>query len=378
MARKSTRRDFLKGRSAADAMADAAQRALPAEEADSRAGKRGARAYLIHVGRRAMACEFEVCLNAGQYPNGMEAALEALDLIETLEAQMTVFRETSEISRINRTAAEGPVEVEPRLFELLELALQLYGQTQRAFDVTSAPLWKLWGFSRRAGTVPEEEPLAEALRCVGSHLVELDPQGKTVRFRQPGVELNLGSIGKGFALDRAAELLAAAGIEDFLFHGGQSSVLARGASTDAAPAAPAAPGGTPGSTPGGWTVGVRHPMRRRQRLAQIRLRDRALATSGSGTQFFRHQGRRYGHILDPRTGRPAEGVLSATVIAPTAAMADALSTAFYVMGPEPALEYCQTRPELAALLICPATRGTGFEIRSAGLEDDELKILSQW
>jgi len=369
MPRKTTRRDFLKGKSAADAMADLAQSAVGDDRAGPRPGEPAAPSYLLRIARRAMACEFEVFLEAGKYANGTEAALEALDLVEALEAQLSVFREDSEISRLNRAAAQGPQEVEPRLFGLLELACRLHAETQGTFDVTSAPLSKAWGFSRRAGTIPTPQQLAEAMERVGSHLVELDSKQRTVWFRQPGVELNLGSIGKGYALDRAAESLAAAGIGDFLLHGGQSSVLARGSKCEAS-------GDTSDGRVGGWTVGLRHPLRKGTRLAEIRLRNRALATSGSGQQYFRHQGRRYGHILDPRTGQPAEGVFSATVLAPTAAVADALSTAFYVMGAEAALEYCHGRPEIATLVVCRARRGTGCEIRAAGLAEDDLTVLA--
>ena len=110
-------------------------------------------------------------------------------------------------------------------------------------------------------------------------------------------------------------------------------------------------------------------------MAELRLRDRALGTSGASTQYFRYRGQRYGHILDPRSGRPAEGVFSATVLAATAAQADALSTAFYVMGAGKALQYCRSRPEIGAVLVCPAHDPKGFETRSAGLGDDELRIL---
>jgi len=368
MSRKSSRRDFLKGKAAIDAVADLAQQTVPPGGPDRWPTEAPDESYLIRVSRRAMACEFEVFLNAGQYEGGTEAALEALDLVEALEAQMTVFRPGSEISRLNAACADGPTEVEPRLFELLEAALRLHAETQGAFDITSAPLWKVWGFAQRAGTVPSEEELAGAIQSVGSHLVELDRARHTARFRQPGVELNLGAIGKGYALDRAAEVLAAAGVNDFLLHGGQSSVLARGSRVATRPASPEA-------DPFGWVVGVGHPVRRGKRLAELRLRDRALATSGSATQHFRYRGRRYGHVLDPRTGRPAEGVLSATVVAPSAARADALSTAFYVMGAESALEYCRSRPELAAVLVLPGAHGAGIEIRSVGLEEDDLRVL---
>ena len=158
-------------------------------------------------------------------------------------------------------------------------------------------------------------------------------------------------------------------VDDFLLHAGQSSVLARGSRT------PIRRASSDAVSPG-WIIGVPNPARQGQRLAELRLRDRAVGTSGTRTQYFRHKGRRYGHILDPRTGQPAEGVLSATVVAPSGAEADALSTAFYVMGAEKALQYCLGRPELAAVLVCPADGPGGLEIRSVGLEEDELRALS--
>lgn len=365
MKRTSSRRDFLRGKSAAkdpDAKKPAAKK--PANGGG----------YLIHVARRAMACEFEVRFNAGQYENATELALKALDLVEALEDRLSIFRENSELCRINRAAAGEPVEVEPDLFELLQLGARLYDETSGAFDLTSAALWEVWGFARRAGTVPDEKQLAEARSRVGSHLVELDGQHRTIRFLRDGVQINLGSIGKGYALDRCAERLLQGGVEDFLIHGGNSSVLARG--DRAAGDTPAeVRGPAPSDIARGWSVGVRHPLRPDRRLAEIRLCDGALATSGSWAQSFVHQGRRYGHILDPRSGRPAEGVLSATVIAPSAALADALSTAFYVMGPQESLEYCQDRPEIATVLVCPVRHSGGIEIKTAGLTDDELRLL---
>ncbi|MBN2476557.1 MAG: FAD:protein FMN transferase [Pirellulales bacterium] len=373
MKRKSTRRDFLKGRSAADAVSDAVHEAVdaafPGDQAPPAAQRPPvAGGFLVHVSRRAMACQFEVRVNAGQYPHDTESALAALDLVDTLEEQMSIFRDTSQLCHINRTASQGPVEVEARLFELLEMAMQLYAETDGAFDLTSAALWEVWGFARRAAAVPTEEQLAEALGRVGGHLVRLDAQRRTIQLDKPGVQLNLGSIGKGYALDRCADLLLQAGIEDFLFHGGNSSVLARGAQF-------MTKGCLPKDRSQGWIVGVRHPLRPDRRLAEIRLCDRALATSGSWAQSFVHRGRRYGHIIDPRTGHPAEGVLSATAIAPTAALADALSTAFYVLGPDKTVEYCEKRPEIAALLACPVRHSGGVEIRSVGFAEAEIKLL---
>ncbi|HEX3871268.1 MAG TPA: FAD:protein FMN transferase [Pirellulales bacterium] len=359
-----TRRDFLKGQAAArpDAGAGEAAHAHVAPP-DSDGSVDSASPYLVQLKRRAMACDFELYLNAGQYRHATEVALEAFDLVEQLEAQLTVYRDTSEIMHLNSTAADEPQSVEARLFELLSQALKLHAETNGAFDITAGPLTKAWGFYRRAGSIPEDSALSEALERVGSRHVELDPQRQTIRFARAGVELNLGSIGKGYALDRCDELMKAAGIGDFLWHGGQSSVLARGRCA------------TNGPGQRGWTVGLRHPMGRDRRLAEIRLEDRALATSGSSVQFFRHKGRRYGHILDPRTGWPAEGVLSATALAPTAAQADALSTAFYVMGVDASLEYCRGHEHIGAVILFPSAKGSNIEIATAGLEPQECRWL---
>ena len=202
--------------------------------------------------------------------------------------------------------------------------MTLYEETEGAYDVTSAPLWEAWGFARRAGEIPFGA-IGRGRTRVGGHLVELDAVRRTVRFRRPGVRINLGSIGKGYVLDLCGQRLAALGMADFLLHGGQSSVLARGSRT------PGLPGRRNVCLPGCEALGGWHS-------PPAAARSAAGSSFGSTTgrwepragqfQSFRHRGRRYGHILDPRSGRPAEGVLSSTVVAPTAALADALSTAF--------------------------------------------------
>ena len=124
-----------------------------------------------------------------------------------------------------------------------------------------------------------------------------------------------------------------------------------------------------------WKIGVKDPLRDQRRLGQIELHDRALGTSGTQFQSFRHRGRRYGHILDPRSGWPAEGVLSVTVLAPTAAEADALSTAFYVMGPEAAMDYCRQHPSIAAILFA-AAEGNRWALRHRGLAEESADLLA--
>ncbi|MBI2826080.1 MAG: FAD:protein FMN transferase [Planctomycetia bacterium] len=355
--RTSNRREFLRGKAAAKAAAGM----LDAGTGEASGTREGGEPYLIQLSRPAMACRFEIFLNAGQYPDGPQAALEALDLVERLEDQLTVYRDTSEVMHVNRYAAGEPIAVEPRLFALLALAVKLSQETAGAFDITTGPLTKVWGFYRRAGAVPTVDAIDEALAAVGAGHLILDAEQGTIHFARSGVELNLGAIGKGYALDRAAELLGAAGVGDFLLHGGQSSVLARGSQAPRAS--------------GGWSVGVGDPLRPAVRLAEVYLRDRALATSGASQQFFRHAGKRYGHILDPRTGRPAEGVFSATVVAPAAAEADALSTAFYTLGVDGAVAYCQDHPRIGMLLVHPREDGSSVEITTAGLAEDDWRRL---
>jgi len=307
-----------------------------------------------------MACEFEVQFATGRDDAAMEHALAALDLVESLESQMTIYRDDSEVVRINREAAQRPVPVEARLFDLFRQAEKVYQDTGGAFDITSGPLSAVWGFSRREGRIPSKEKLAAARQLVGMQHVLLDPQQGTIAFRRKGISVNLNSIGKGYALDRMAELLTLNLMDDYLLHGGKSSVLARG--------------NQPGNHEGGWLIGLRHPLRPTERLAEFRLRNQALSTSGSGTQFFIRGGRRYGHILDPRTGCPADKLYSATVVAPTAAEADALSTAFYVMGPEDVQQYCAKRPNVAALLVAPTDREGDVDLLAFGFADDRIRL----
>jgi len=191
--------------------------------------------------------------------------------------------------------------------------------------------------------------------------VTLDQDQQTIAFDRSDMEINLGSVGKGYTLDRCAELMAEAGIEHYLMHGGQSSILARGSPN-------------PQSGADGWTVAVRHPLRSERRLAEITLTDQALGTSGSGQQFFYHRGQRLGHVLDARTGWPAAGVLSATVVAPSAAAADALATAFFVLGPDAAQTICAEHDELSALFVLPGQRHGTVTLASIGL-DQQLVVL---
>ncbi|MFZ5832970.1 MAG: FAD:protein FMN transferase [Planctomycetota bacterium] len=353
-----SRRDFLQGRHAAEGSesresAGNSPLAMPEPPRN---------AELWYISRRAMACTFEICLSAAQHPEATEVASEALDLVEEMERQLSYFRDSSELTRINALAAKMPVPVEPRLFELLQVGQRIYRESDGAYDLTSAPLWELWGFARHEGSVPSQAEIDAAREKVGFDQVVLEREGRTVRFLREGVKLNFGSIGKGYALDRCAELLAQRGVNDYLLSGGMSSVLAKGQP---------APGDDQR-----WSVGIKNPLRLEKRLGQVFLRDRGLSTSGSYVQSFRFEGKRYGHILDPRSGWPAQDVLSATVLAPTAALAEALSTAMYVLGREKAVDYCRRNPEVGLLMLCPSRRGGGIEIVVEGIAAHHIEIAS--
>jgi thiamine biosynthesis lipoprotein len=282
-----------------------------------------------------MACRFEVTLPLEDQA-GVSAARHALDEIDRLEEQLTIFRESSEVSRINREAAKAPVRVERSLFSLLLLCRELCRGTGGAFDVTSGPLSRCWGFLRRQGRIPDLNEIEEAKALVGADKLLFDCESRSIRFARPGVEINLGSVGKGYALDRVAVTMRKR-VRAALLSAGSSSVLAIGGGDN------------------GWPAGVRHPINKERRLAVAQLRDAALSTSGGEEQFFEYGGKRYGHIIDPRAGWPADRVASVTVIASSpaggAAVTDALATAFYVGGPELAEAYCDAHPGVLVLML---------------------------
>ena len=281
-----------------------------------------------------MACRFEILLDSEDAPL-VPVARTALDEIDRIEAALTYFRATSELSHVNREAASGPVVVSPELFALLHLCGEIHRQSSGAFDPTSAPLSRAWGFLAREGRLPGPPEVAEARAAVGWSHVELDPVRRTVRFAREGLELNLGSIGKGWALDRVTAGLKAGGATRALVSAGGSSQRAWGRSP--------------------WEVALTSSG---ETLASLRLRDAALGTSGAGEQHFEVAGRSYGHLIDPRSGWPAEGVRSATAISGDAAVADALATAFFVGGPDVAASVCATRPGTLAILALAAEPGT--------------------
>jgi thiamine biosynthesis lipoprotein len=287
--------------------------------------------YWIRVHRSAMACRFEITLahHGGSF---VPAARAALDEIDRLEADLSVFRQSSIISNLNRRAACAPVAAPRHVVDLLTRCQWWHQETGGAFDITTTPLSRCWGFLRRQGRVPDPAEIDLARASVGLHRIQIDRMARMITYRQSGIELNLGAIGKGYALDRAGSMMRSVGVQHALLSAGRSSLLALGGRN------------------GGWWVDLVSPLLAEGPIARLQLRNAAVGTSGAGEQFVIADGRRYGHVIDPRTGWPARGTVSATVVASDAATADALSTAFFVGGAELARRYCAKHQGVLAII----------------------------
>jgi FAD:protein FMN transferase len=320
----------------------------------------GSATDLLRVHRPGMGSFFEIRLGA-RLPGAVELANRALDVIEALEAQLTVYRFDSEVSRLNETAHAGPVAVESGLFDLLQRALELSELTGGAYDVTSGALSEAWGFVRGPKRVPDPDTLADARARSGWHHLRLDQEARTVAFDRPGIRINLGSIGKGYAIDRAVAVLRNHWLPvSALVHGGQSSLFALGS--------------PPGRFGERWEIAVRNPVNPDAPLGVVRLRNRGLGTSGGAFQQFVEGDRVYGHILDPRTGEPATGPASVTVLAPTAADADALSTTFFLLGPEAARSFATAHPDVGIIIVEESPADRLPRLLTFGLKPEDFLI----
>ena len=314
----------------------------------------------VSLARNAMATRFEMVLH-GEDELGLRAAgEEALDEITALAAQLNFYGSDSEITRINAGAALGPVPVEPGLFRLLQEAKRVHGLSGGAFDITIAPLMRCWGFADGKHQVPSPGELAKTLECVGMDLVHLDAETFTVQFERPGVRIDLSAIGKGFALEIACVILREAGVTSALIHGGTSTVCAIG------------------SPPSGafWKMAIEHPgwgqpdadiPEHKRLVAVAKLRDEALSVSAVWGRAFVARGVSYGHVLDPRSGQPAQNALLAAVALPSGTAADARSTALLVSGEAGLATLALAGERSRSLLLLPDSN-SGFRTLNDGFD----------
>ncbi|MEW5980053.1 MAG: FAD:protein FMN transferase [Acidobacteriota bacterium] len=304
--------------------------------------------------RVSMACTYTIVVygrDERQLPLIVKAAFEEVDRIDDL---MSNYKPDSPISEINRHAASQPVSTDLELFKFLQACLQYSRESQGAFDITVGPLMKTWGFYRGEGRVPWFFELWDVRRKVGYQHVQLDAENQTVRFDRPGVELDLGGIAKGYAVDRVVELLRTFHIQAGFVSAGGSTMYGLGA--------------PPGKT--GWDVKIRDPLaphNPNKSAASVQLHNQALSVSGNYEKFFEAGGKRYSHIMDPRTGRPVEGMLSVAVVTDTGTEGDALDNVLYVLGLEASRVYLQRHQGVQAFFFLPDGERKWKMVRLPGL-----------
>jgi thiamine biosynthesis lipoprotein len=299
-----------------------------------------------------MATRFELVLHGADPTRLRAAGEEALDEITRAEGMLSLYRPESEIAHLNARAAREPVRVSPLVFDLLLKARELSNETDGAFDISAGPLTRAWGFVQGVPNRPSGEELERCRSITGMPLVQLEPSDRTVRFHRAGVMIDLGAIGKGYAVDRAIEVLREAGVASALLHAGTSTVCTIGS--------------PPGS--GSWKVGIEDPRDQsmpgadnmlvrlqtvastgrekpqKKLLLELELCDEALSVSSPHGKYFASEGVVYGHVVDPRNGMPVRSSATAVVVLPSATESDALSTALLVLGEKGLSKLVRIRP----------------------------------
>jgi thiamine biosynthesis lipoprotein len=265
----------------------------------------------------------------------MEAAIDAaFDEVRRLDDLLSNYKPASEWSEVNRDAAQKPVKVSAELFQLLRDCVEYSRQSEGAFDISVGPLMKVWGFYKGTGHLPHRPEVAAAMAKVGYRYLQLDPANRTVRFLRPGMELDPGGIGKGYAVDRMVDVLRRNAVTIALVAGSGSSIYGMGAPPD---------------EPKGWAVQIKDPWDQKKTVAEVWLKDMSLSTSGSYEKFFRAEGKVYAHIMDPRTGYPAQGTVSVSVLAPRTLDSEAWAKPYFVNGRQWAAKH---RPKDFRVFFC--------------------------
>jgi thiamine biosynthesis lipoprotein len=276
----------------------------------------------------------------------LDSAMEdAFDEVRRLDELLSNYRPESEWSHVNQLAFKEPVHVSDELFSLLEKCLLYSSQSEGAFDITVGPLMKVWGFYKGTEHIPHRAEIRTALANIGWRNIQLDAVHKTVRFLKPGLEIDPGGIGKGYAVDRMAEILRKHGVSSGIISAGRSSIYAIGA---------------PPKEPRGWHITLPNPRKPSQSVAEFYLKDESMSTSGTSEKFFIAGGQTYSHIMDPRTGYPAQGMLSVSVFAPRTLDSEAWTKPYFVLGRQWAAEHkskqfrvflCEDRSEIACVSL---------------------------
>lgn len=245
-----------------------------------------------------------------------EAVNKAFEEIKRVEDVFSVYKDTSEISRINRLRKNEKTRISDEVFNLIKKSIEVSKKTGGAFDITVKPLVDLWSKARKNNKLPDEDEIKQALERTGREKIDLDGAGRAISFKKDGMALDLGGVAKGYATDRAIGILKQNGIKDAIVNsGGDMYCLGRKSKTEL------------------WNVGARDPRHKNKIFLEIKLEDMAIDTSGNYEKYFILNGKRLSHIIDPRTGYPiGDDVVSSSVIAPDSTTADMLATSLAILG----------------------------------------------
>jgi len=280
-----------------------------------------------------MGSDFEITVVAKTQLEADKQIAIAIGEISRIEALISSWKTTSETSNINKNAGVNPVKVSEELFSLIQRALQISNLTDGAFDISYASMDKLWKYDGSMTQMPSKEAIKKSVAKVGYQDIIVDPKNSTVFLKNKGMKIGFGAIGKGYAADKAKKLLISNGVSGGIIN----------ASGDI---------NSWGSKPSGssWQVAITNPLNKNKAFAMLPIKD-AVVTSGNYEKYVTFNSRRYSHIIDPRTGYPSQGIISVTVFAPKAELADALATSVFVMGVETGIDRINQLKAVECIII---------------------------
>lgn len=281
-----------------------------------------------------MGTRFEITVVAENQTEGDQYIDQAISEISRIEKVISSWDPSSETSLINTNAGVAPVKVSEELFNLIQRSIGLSKLTDGAFDISYASIDKLWKFDGTMTVMPSAEAIAKSVEKIGFSNIEMDLDKRTIFLKQKGMKIGFGAIGKGYAADRAKQLLMDTGVVGGIINAsGDMNTWGKQAN---------------GSN---WQVAITNPMDKNKAFGLLPITNGAVVTSGNYEKFVTFNAKRYAHIIDPRTGYPTSGLLSVTVFAPKAELADALATSIFVMGKETGLHLINQLPDIECILV---------------------------
>jgi thiamine biosynthesis lipoprotein len=283
---------------------------------------------------KLMGSRFEITVVAGNESEGNEFIDLAVAEISRIEKMISSWDSLSETSEIIKNAGVRPVKVDKELFDLIARSIKISELTDGAFDISYASMDRIWKFDGSMKTLPTDEEVAASVEKVGYKNIIPDPQKQTVFLKNKGMRIGFGALGKGYAADKAKQLLISKGVKAGIINA-SGDLTTWGKQPD----------GTP------WMVGITNPMNKNKVFSWFPLDNNAVVTSGNYEKFVEFNGKKYTHIIDPRTGWPATGLTSVSIFAPKAELADALATSVFVMGCETGLDFINQLPGVECVIV---------------------------